>query len=274
MPLGLAVGTAPSSSDTVAYWAMEDLTDETGTYSLNEHIGKEPTLVTTGILDDCYDYSGSDEYLNFSRAVTDSDAISISFWFNADSISASDQLLGIWHQAEQQYLIRLDDSLDHVEAYVIGTGGTVGPEVTTTTVSTGTWYHYVLTYDSTNGLNVYLNDGTVSNAAADGTLSRTITRTDSFIGVYYAAPDKNFFDGRIDELTVFDVALTADNVEYLYNGGTPTSAQQYPFTSGWSIKVNIGDSWKAVTAIKQNIGDTWKTVSAVKQNIGDSWKDV
>jgi hypothetical protein len=37
-------------------------------------------------------------------------------------------------------------------------------------------------------------------------------------------------------------------------------------------KINIGDTWKDITAAKINIGDTWKTVSAAKINIGDTWK--
>lgn len=37
-------------------------------------------------------------------------------------------------------------------------------------------------------------------------------------------------------------------------------------------KVNIGDTWKDVSAIKINIGDNWKTVNNAWINIGDSWK--
>ena len=37
-------------------------------------------------------------------------------------------------------------------------------------------------------------------------------------------------------------------------------------------KINIGDSWKSISAIKINIGDVWKTVTKGWVNIGDSWK--
>jgi hypothetical protein len=40
------------------------------------------------------------------------------------------------------------------------------------------------------------------------------------------------------------------------------------------INLNIGDSWKTVTAIWVNIGDSWKAVTAVWLNIGDSWKQI
>jgi hypothetical protein len=37
-------------------------------------------------------------------------------------------------------------------------------------------------------------------------------------------------------------------------------------------KINIGDSWKTVSAIKLNIGDVWKNAENSFINIGDSWK--
>lgn len=47
-----------------------------------------------------------------------------------------------------------------------------------------------------------------------------------------------------------------------------------PTVSSNAKKINIGDSWKDVSAMKINIGDSWKDVVAIKQNIGDSWHDV
>ena len=44
--------------------------------------------------------------------------------------------------------------------------------------------------------------------------------------------------------------------------------------TGTKMQINIGDTWKTVSAAKINIGDTWKTVSGVKINIGDTWKTV
>ena len=44
--------------------------------------------------------------------------------------------------------------------------------------------------------------------------------------------------------------------------------------TGTKFQVNIGDSWKAVSAMKVNIGDSWKAVASAKVNIGDSWKTI
>lgn len=37
-------------------------------------------------------------------------------------------------------------------------------------------------------------------------------------------------------------------------------------------QINIGDTWKNISAMNINIGDTWKSVVAAQVNIGDSWK--
>lgn len=44
--------------------------------------------------------------------------------------------------------------------------------------------------------------------------------------------------------------------------------------TGTNMKINIGDSWKDITAIKINIGDTWKNVTKIQINIGDVWKTI
>ena len=44
--------------------------------------------------------------------------------------------------------------------------------------------------------------------------------------------------------------------------------------TGTNCQVNIGDTWKEVSAMKINIGDAWKEVASAKINIGDNWKDI
>ena len=44
--------------------------------------------------------------------------------------------------------------------------------------------------------------------------------------------------------------------------------------TGTDMKLNVGDSWKTVTAVKVNVGDSWKPVTKVQVNVGDTWKEV
>ena len=44
--------------------------------------------------------------------------------------------------------------------------------------------------------------------------------------------------------------------------------------TGTDTQINIGDSWKEISAMKVNVGDVWKDVSSMQINIGDSWKEI
>jgi hypothetical protein len=52
--------------------------------------------------------------------------------------------------------------------------------------------------------------------------------------------------------------------------------QEDPYVppAGTNIQLNVGDTWKTVSAAKVNIGDSWKAVSKAQVNVGDTWKTV
>src|ERR1041385_2767981 len=83
-----------------------------------------------------------------------------------------------------------------------------------TTLSTGVWYHVALVYDG-SALRGYVNgvqDGSLSVTGSVGTSSNS-TR----IGINPSGSAK--FRGAIDELTLYNQALTAAEVLELYQGG-------------------------------------------------------
>ena len=45
------------------------------------------------------------------------------------------------------------------------------------------------------------------------------------------------FNGTIDELMFFDIPLNDSQIQWLYNNGTPTSNQQYPFSEGAAVNM-------------------------------------
>jgi hypothetical protein len=93
----------------------------------------------------------------------------------------------------------------------------VGTEVSSTTViQTGVWYHVVGTWDAKKGLNIYVN-GVLEN-----TNSALVTRSASseplMIGNQPAFGPR-LFSGMIDEVQIFDRALTAAEAEAIFEAG-------------------------------------------------------
>ena len=92
----------------------------------------------------------------------------------------------------------------------------------------GAWEHRVGVYDGdenrlelwVNGVNV---SGTLTIPGGGGTITSSIkTNTEAFkIGVAGISMS-NFFDGIIDEVALWDTALSGDDIVKIYNSGTPT----------------------------------------------------
>lgn len=95
--------------------------------------------------------------------------------------------------------------------------------VSSTTLSTGTWYMLTLTYDGTN-LRLYVNSSLESTWA---NLTANIWSTYSYIWVDYTNTSF-FYNGLEDELWYWSRTLTLAESQQLYNSGTWLA---YPFVT-------------------------------------------
>jgi len=92
----------------------------------------------------------------------------------------------------------------------------------TTTITTNRWYHVAVTYSTTDGIKLYL-DTNLENTASYLALARSAHSYASTGAYFYAGSASNYLDGKIDHLAVFDYALSTDQINYLYNSGTPVN---------------------------------------------------
>ncbi len=100
----------------------------------------------------------------------------------------------------------------------IGDGASGDPGITGGTVSTNTWTHIAMTYDAANGSNrLYLNGSEVAARVREGGIYSTVTNV--YIG-REDSPIGRFFNGLIDEPTIFNRALTATEIQAIYNTGS------------------------------------------------------
>jgi len=94
-----------------------------------------------------------------------------------------------------------------------------------TTLTPGTWYHIVTTYDGSNS-RIYFNGTLVSGPTAFSGNGIGTTASRFFI-LNNTQTVAGYFNGIADECGVWSRALTADEVTSVYNGGV---GLQYPFT--------------------------------------------
>lgn len=93
------------------------------------------------------------------------------------------------------------------------TGNTGYSVVTTTSMSTGVWYNYVLTFDFDSAITAYLNGSQEATTTPSGTFGQNPETV--YIGRYWNGA--TYFDGEMDQIRLFPSALSASQVTELYN---------------------------------------------------------
>ena len=103
-------------------------------------------------------------------------------------------------------------------------------EVYFTLSTADTWYHVVVTRNS-SGSTVYVNGSSVAtDSNSMGTYSSSAYEK-ATIGSNPNYPAE-YFDGTVDQVRVYNVALTATDVANLYNNETTTTADTLSFPTG------------------------------------------
>ena len=150
----------------------------------------------------------------------------VSLWFNLNSLSALNNLFSSQDDYYTYIMARNDTNKVQAQveiapstAYAINSG----------TITTNTWYHAVITVSSTDGFKFYMNNelqGTES--AATGNL-QTMSGN-SFIGAYQSTTPGTFeypTDGKIDQVRVFNKALSSSEVTTLYNENSLVASYRF-----------------------------------------------
>tara|TARA_R110002051_G_scaffold314369_2_gene391389 strand:- start:431 stop:937 length:507 start_codon:yes stop_codon:yes gene_type:complete len=83
-------------------------------------------------------------------------------------------------------------------------------------IKDGDWHHYCVTREGTTLL-VYIDNVVDDTATSTGSIAAGAAK----IGTWSTGTD--YWDGLIDEVAIWDVALDSDAVEAIYNSGTPTA---------------------------------------------------
>ena len=102
--------------------------------------------------------------------------------------------------------------------------------VSTTTLTTGVWYHVVGTYDGSN-IKIYVNGALESTTAwASGLAYSSTVRTrigSQLVTIFAGETDNHLpWNGALDEVGLWNRALSATEITQLYNSGTGLA---YPF---------------------------------------------
>ena len=174
-----------------------------------------------------FSFDGINDYFDAGTGLGDSlgtytGDLTLSYWFNTDSLTANRGLFYIGSFSNSQGELQVNIFANSMRFRV--EGGTKTKLLDITSLSTGIWYHIGFVYKAgdISGSKVYLN-GAEQTTTDTGTFPSSLpfSGLKTIIGGYYGTG--NTFDGKLDEVSVWNTALSSDAVTEIYNSGAPNS---------------------------------------------------
>ncbi|YCM42172.1 PQQ-dependent sugar dehydrogenase [Verrucomicrobiaceae bacterium 227] len=221
----LSLPPAHTSSDipgAVKRWTFDD-TVATGSWRNT----LSPPIYTTGQIGNAITFDGIDDSVDLGPLDVSGDQLTISLWFRADNFDTHDARFlskadGQFDQDHYWMLSALDGSKLRLR---LKAGGN-----TTTLISpanilfTNTWIHVAAVYDGTT-MKIYKDALEVASVAKSGVLDTSGT-VDAAIGnqPLTATGGSRPFDGLIDDLRVYDRALSPAELAIVRNAGQQSNS--------------------------------------------------
>lgn len=177
-----------------------------------------------------YTFDGSNDYM-FKSLLGQSYQvpITISCWFNAGNTAAQMGMVNINYSAGARW-----------NAIELGTTGGVvarctGPvsATTTTTCTLNTWNHAAGVFTTANSRTAYLNGGGKNTDTTTGGIQTLFNRINFGARVRQSTtPDAStYYNGKLAEIGIWDVALTDAEILTLASGVKPTSVRPQSLVS-------------------------------------------
>ncbi len=228
----------------VGYWSLNssDVSDRVYDKSGNNNNGyvsgrATSTLKTIGKLGQSFDLDGTADYvyLGTPASLFPTSAITMSAWIKPDQLAVASQVLSNDDGLTISNQMRTQGN--GLRCSIANTTSTQG-----STLVAGEWAHVACVYDGANIIN-YINGLNVGSTPLTGNITYPNSNTEPWrIGRRGdAAP--GYFDGKIDEVRVYNRALSASEMKTLYNSGESRINSSQNVINGSSLNSGLVGLW-------------------------------
>jgi hypothetical protein len=200
----------PTMPTPMSYWRFESAPSNSfrpsmGTDNLTFGTTGTAAGVATGKVGNCADFVTKD--FSYVSAIVNNASKSIAFWVNGSDPSATKVILKLANGSASNTFCSIGCTATEFGAWDL-TGSNFIAAGSAASILNGAWHHIVYVEDSVgNTRKIYLNGALVTTGSGDLWSSTTYPYIE--IGTS--------MDAYMDELAVYRVALTAEQVAYLYN---------------------------------------------------------
>jgi len=178
-------------------------------------------------------------------------AITVAAWIKTDSLSSSDTIAG------KGYAWRLNgNSTNNLQFQISDTTPSGSNATGSTNVNDGQWHHVAGTYDGAS-YSLYVDGKLDGSMDASG----AIDTWDGYffcIGAHYKKGDerdpRRFFDGLIDDVRIYDKALSGSDIRQLFTFKPGSASKPNPADGDTDVARNVDLSWSAAdTAVQHDV---------------------
>ena len=222
--VGPGVSSVDDGTGPFAYWKLDDGAGPTAVDSVGSNDGtltSGPTWVV-GTLDGALDFDGVDDYVDAGTFDVTGSGLTMLGWFNAETISTNDPRIvskangtsvsDAWWQLSTS----TSGSNRYLRMRVKAGGVTTTFADSSVNLIAGQWYFAVSTYDAATGdMKLYLN-GTQIASGSHGVGGPVDSNPTVPVAIGANGTAERFFDGVLDDVRVYDRALTATEIADLY----------------------------------------------------------
>jgi hypothetical protein len=186
---------------------------------------------------------GTDDYLDLgtSSALNPTSALTVSAWVKADTHDSTPNTYDVIYTSSKDssgantgFVLTATQNKWHCFYY---SGATWYSVVSDSNLVTGQWYHLASTWDGSTA-KLYVNGSVQTSTLSLSSISYS-TATSAKIGSYYTG---NYLHGLIDEVSLFDSALSASDITAIYNSGVPADLSSLSPVGWWRMGDGTGDT--------------------------------
>ncbi|HYW78990.1 MAG TPA: LamG domain-containing protein, partial [Thermoguttaceae bacterium] len=185
-----------------------------------------PPIDTTGLPDPLlsieqrHEFDGVDDYLTVEQENLNINEYTVGFWFKADDPGDGEQTLiarGEDANDKAQWIVRINtnENPGKLELWYEDANDRDAVFAGTTTIPGGQWTYATVTRSADGQVQIFLNGAL--ELSASSLVMPVSTETPVLIGARMNAPNKiqEYFDGSIDNITVYDEVLSAYQINHL-----------------------------------------------------------
>ena len=201
------------------YWKVDEISGNLFKdyyYSLDDAVfaGSGGPAYAAGQVNGALDFDGVDGQLTTGMTTNPRSGLTVMAWINPDDLSFPDR--GIISKRDA-FILEVESTGNLISFSLFDRGNSWEFEPPASAVQTGEWTHVAATFDAnTDTAAIYINGAFVASGTSTVTIVGNSAEPYNIGWSAHPTMTNRFFDGRIDEVAVFDTALTLAEIQQLY----------------------------------------------------------